>query len=54
MQNITITDKVKQMLLLGKTKREIYSALDITKNTFGVRLRKHNWKKPEVEMINRM
>lgn len=54
MQNIIITDKVKKLLLLGKTKKDIYAALDITKNTFGVRLKKHNWKKPEVEMINRM
>jgi hypothetical protein len=54
MQNIQITDKVKSLLLRGKTKKEIYSALDITKNTFKVRFKKHNWKKPEIEMIDRM
>lgn len=54
MQNIPITDKVKKLLLLGKTKKEIYSALDISKNTFKVRMHRHNWKRPEIEMINRM
>jgi hypothetical protein len=54
MQNIPITDKVKKLILLGKTRSEIYSSLDISKNTFKVRMHKHNWKKPEIEMINRM
>jgi hypothetical protein len=52
--NISTTDKVKALLQTGKTQREIFEALDITKNTFYSRLKKHNWKKPEIQMIDKM
>jgi transcriptional regulator of acetoin/glycerol metabolism len=52
--NIGTTDKVKSLMLLGKTQEQIYKQLDISKNTFYQRLKKHNWKKPEIKMISEM
>lgn len=50
--NIFITDKVKQLIAIGVKKTEIAERLDIQRTTLDNRLKKHNWKKPEIKVIN--
>lgn len=54
MNRTEATDKIKRLLLEGKTQADIFEQLDIAKNTFYSRMRKKNWKKPELLMIEKM
>ena len=55
MTNLDATGKIQDLLIRKvKTQKEIIEELDLAKNTFYSRMRNHNWKKPELLMIERL
>jgi hypothetical protein len=52
--NISTTDKIKSLLLTGKTQEDIYTALEMSKNTFYARMKDHKWKKLHQKAVAEM
>ena len=48
------TEKINRLIGFGLMKRHIYSKLSMSFQTFDSRLKKNNWKLPELEYIENM